>query len=116
MKVLDHVMPREKTCGALDSFFGLVGPHQQLLSRVYKGYIPGAQHLSLQGLTDLLMVSTASWYFIPFSIRAMATSTGALRRNTNKPKMNVNAFYTCYKQFREVYTTSLYLVLHTYTP
>ena len=42
MKVLDHVMPREKTCGALDSFFGLVGPHQQLLSRVYKGYIPGA--------------------------------------------------------------------------
>ena len=56
--------------------------------------------MSLQGLTDLLMVSTASWYFIPFSIRAMATSTGALRRNTHKSKMNVNAFYTCYKQFK----------------
>ena len=45
MKVLDHVMPREKRCGALDSCFGLVGPHQQsipqllsLASRVYKGY------------------------------------------------------------------------------
>ena len=24
-----HVMPREKRCGALDSCFGLVGPHQQ---------------------------------------------------------------------------------------
>ena len=52
MKVLDHVMPREKRCRALDSCFGLVGPHQQsipqllsLASRVYKGYIPGAQHL-----------------------------------------------------------------------
>ena len=39
------VMPREKRCGALDSCFGLVGPHQQsiqqllsLASRVYKGY------------------------------------------------------------------------------
>ena len=30
-------------------------------------------------MTDLLMVSTASWYFIPFSMRAMATSTGALK-------------------------------------
>ena len=29
MKVLDHVMPREKRFGALDSCFGLVGPHQQ---------------------------------------------------------------------------------------
>ena len=45
MKVLDHVMPREKISGALDSCFGLVGPHQQsisqllsLASRVYKGY------------------------------------------------------------------------------
>ena len=44
MKVLDHVMPREKISGALDSCFGLVGPHQQsisqllsLASRVYKG-------------------------------------------------------------------------------
>jgi hypothetical protein len=45
MKVLDHVMPREKRWGALDSCFGLVSPHQQsipqllsLASRVYKGY------------------------------------------------------------------------------
>ena len=50
MKVLEHVMAREKICRALDSCFGLVGPHQQsipqLLSpaslspatRVYKGY------------------------------------------------------------------------------
>ena len=29
MKVLDHVMPREKRCRALGSCFGLVGPHQQ---------------------------------------------------------------------------------------
>ena len=29
MKVLDHVMSREKRLGALDSCFGLVGPHQQ---------------------------------------------------------------------------------------
>ena len=43
MKVLDHVMPREKRWGALDSCFGLVGPHQQsipqllsLASPVYK--------------------------------------------------------------------------------
>ena len=43
---IDHVMPREKRCGALDSCFGLVGPHQQgipqllsLASRVYKGKV-----------------------------------------------------------------------------
>ena len=42
---MDHVMPREKRCGALDRCFGLVGPHHQsipqllpLASRVYKGY------------------------------------------------------------------------------
>ena len=45
MKVLDHVVPREKRSGALDSCFGRVGPHQQsisqllsLASQVYKGY------------------------------------------------------------------------------
>ena len=31
MKVLDHVMPREKRCGALDSCIGLVGPHQHTI-------------------------------------------------------------------------------------
>ena len=43
---IHHVMPREKRCGALDSCFGLVGPHQQsipqllsLASRVYKGKV-----------------------------------------------------------------------------
>ena len=34
MKVLDHVMPREKRCGALDSCFGLVGPHQQSIPQL----------------------------------------------------------------------------------
>ena len=42
MKVLDHVMPREKRWGALDSCFWLVGPHQQsipqLLSLASRGY------------------------------------------------------------------------------
>ena len=40
-----HLMPREKRCGALDSCFRLVGPHQQsipqllsLASPVYKGW------------------------------------------------------------------------------
>ena len=43
---IDHVMPREKRWGALDSCFGLVSPHQQsipqllsLASRVYKGKV-----------------------------------------------------------------------------
>ena len=29
-----HVMPREKRCGALDSCFGLVGPHQQSIPQL----------------------------------------------------------------------------------
>ena len=43
---IDHVMPREKRCRALDSCFGLLSPHQQsipqllsLASRVYKGRV-----------------------------------------------------------------------------
>ena len=66
MKVLDHVMPREKRCGALDSCFGLVGPHQQsilqllsLAPRVYKGY----QEHSTCG-SELMRFIPCHWYVL----------------------------------------------------
>ena len=50
MKVLDHVIPREKRCGALDSCFGLVGPPQQ------------AEHTatSLSGITEFIKTTRSA--------------------------------------------------------
>ena len=69
---IDNVMPREKRWGALDSCFGLVGPHQQsipqllsLASRVYKGKVYrgkverstcGSEHVTAQANANTLQL------------------------------------------------------------
>ena len=54
---IDHVMPREKRCGALDSCFGLVGPHQQSIPQlvhVLRGGFNWPCITKLLGRTSLL--------------------------------------------------------------
>ena len=61
---IHHVMPREKICGALDSCFGLVGPHQQsipqllsLASRIYKEL---SMHIPYLLIANMLILSSFS--------------------------------------------------------
>ena len=70
---MDHVMPKEKRCGALDSCFGLVGPAKHAAT-------------SLSGITSLYYKgkverSTCGFEFIPTRL-CSGTALVVLKKNT----------------------------------